>query len=50
MDFKADDIGMAKPIPADTPRPRDAVLIPMISPSLFKSGPPLFPGLIAASV
>ena len=27
-----------------------AVLIPMISPSRFTSGPPLLPGLIAASV
>ena len=37
-------------MPADTPKPSDAVLIPMISPLLFSKGPPLFPGLIAASV
>jgi hypothetical protein len=26
------------------------LLMPMILPSVFKSGPPLFPGLMAASV
>ena len=41
-------IGMAKPIPwAD---PATAVSIPMTAPLVSTSGPPLLPGLIAASV
>ena len=35
IDLNTDDIGIAKPIPADTPNPIDAVTIPMISPLLF---------------
>jgi len=50
MDFKALLIGIVNPIPAETPAPNDAVFIPINSPLLFNKGPPLFPGLIAASV
>jgi hypothetical protein len=40
--------GMAKPIPAAPAR--TATLMPIISPSMFTSGPPELPGLMAASV
>mmetsp|Transcript_2631 Transcript_2631/g.5873 ORF Transcript_2631/g.5873 Transcript_2631/m.5873 type:complete len:223 (+) Transcript_2631:347-1015(+) len=43
-------MGMAKPTPALTPAPRDAVLIPIRLPPLSSSGPPELPGLMAASV
>ena len=44
-------IGMLKPTPSlPPPLERIAMLIPMISPFIFTSGPPEFPGLIAASV
>ncbi len=41
-------IGMAKPIPLAFAA--IAVLIPMTLPPMSRSGPPLFPGLIAVSV
>src|SRR5438874_1313078 len=42
---------MANPIPCDPPvREMIAVLIPITSPLRLINGPPLFPGLIAASV
>jgi hypothetical protein len=44
-------LGMAKPMPSDPP---EAVAIlaltPTTCPAKFKRGPPLFPGLMAASV
>ena len=44
-------LGTAKPMPSlPPPRLEIAELMPMISPSRFASGPPEFPGLIAASV
>ena len=44
-------MGMAKPMPSLPPELLAmAVLMPMISPWRFTSGPPLLPGLIAASV
>ena len=50
-------IGTANAIPANCPCPlpcvpgeRIAVLMPMTSPALLSSGPPLLPGLTAASV
>ena len=44
-------IGIAKPIPSLTPELLAiAVLIPTTSPRRFINGPPLLPGLIAASV
>ena len=44
-------IGIANPTPADVPvGVKMAVLMPMSCPRESKSGPPLFPGLIAASV
>src|SRR5947207_1255967 len=43
--------GMAKPIPCEPPvREMMAVLMPITSPRKLINGPPLFPGLIAASV
>src|SRR5438094_629676 len=41
-------LGIAKPMPVR--RPRINALMPMTSPSMFTSGPPLLPGLILASV
>ena len=41
-------MGMAKPMPSA--RVSTAVLIPISTPSIFSSGPPLLPGLMAASV
>ena len=41
-------IGMAKPMP--WPLRMMAVLMPMTSPRMLNSGPPLLPGLIEASV
>ena len=41
-------MGIAKPNPV--PMPKIAVLMPMTSPLELQSGPPLLPGLIAASV
>jgi hypothetical protein len=41
-------IEIAKPIPL--PGALNAVLMPIASPSPFTRGPPLFPGLIEASV
>jgi len=41
-------MGMAKPMPSA--RASTAVLMPMSTPSMFSSGPPLLPGLMAASV
>jgi hypothetical protein len=42
---------MAKPIPSDPPiRLTMAVLMPTTSPAMLTSGPPEFPGLMAASV
>ncbi len=44
-------LGMAMPIPANAPLGLViAALIPMTSPRMFASGPPLLPGLMAASV
>mmetsp|Transcript_15158 Transcript_15158/g.41734 ORF Transcript_15158/g.41734 Transcript_15158/m.41734 type:complete len:231 (-) Transcript_15158:139-831(-) len=44
-------MGIARPTPANVPLPvRIAVLMPMTFPSLFINGPPLFPGLMEASV
>ena len=44
-------IGSAKPIPCDPPLwVAIMVLTPITSPLIFSSGPPLLPGLIAASV
>ena len=45
---RAMSIGIAKPIPFESVA--TAVLIPMTSPTASSSGPPLLPGLIAASV
>ena len=43
--------GTAKPMPTEPPRwLKMAVLIPMTSPRALMSGPPLFPGLMDASV
>ena len=42
-------IGIANPMFC-APPPRMAVFIPTTSPRRFRSGPPLFPGLIEASV
>lgn len=43
--------GIAKPMPADAPDgEKIAVFIPMSLPRLSSRAPPLFPGLIAASV
>jgi len=43
--------GTAKPIPTEPPLPDTmAVLMPTTSPLRFTSGPPLLPGLMAASV
>ena len=42
--------GIAKPIPIEPDWPKIAVLIPITSPSISKSGPPEFPTLIEASV
>ena len=44
------EIAMAYPIPSTSVDASFAELIPTTSPSIFKSAPPLFPGLIAASV
>ncbi len=41
-------MGMAKPMPSA--RASTAVLMPMSTPSISSSGPPLLPGLMAASV
>ena len=41
-------IGMAKPMPWAEEEP--ALMIPITAPELSTSGPPLLPGLIAASV
>ena len=44
-------VGIANPIPSYPPLSvAMAVLIPMTSPRMLISGPPLFPGLMAASV
>ena len=44
-------IGTAKPRPSYPPlRVEMAVLMPITSPSRFNRGPPLLPGLMAASV
>ena len=44
-------IGMANPIPIlPPPRLKMALLMPTTSPRRLMSGPPLFPGLIEASV
>jgi len=40
--------GMANPMPC--PWATMAVLMPTTSPAMLKSGPPLFPGLMEASV
>ena len=54
--FLAVLIGMAKPTPAFCPSPPELaglriwVLMPITCPALFSSGPPLLPGLMAASV
>ena len=45
---RAMSIGMAKPMPFESVA--TAVLMPMTSPTASRSGPPLLPGLIAASV
>ena len=45
---RAMSIGMAKPMPVESRS--TAVLMPMTAPVASRSGPPLFPGLIAASV
>ena len=45
---RAMSIGIAKPMPVESRS--TAVLIPMTSPAASSSGPPLLPGLIAASV
>ena len=43
--------GTANPMPTEPPRwLKMAVLIPMTSPRALMSGPPLFPGLMDASV
>jgi hypothetical protein len=54
--FSTIDIGMASPIPANCPLPTVlprpvaiAVFMPITSPRMSASGPPEFPGLIAAS-
>ena len=43
-------IGIAYPIPSTSSEEYLTVLIPINSPLLFNKAPPLFPGLIAASV
>jgi hypothetical protein len=48
MISRATLIGMAKPIPC--PSMLTAALIPTASPAALMSGPPEFPGLMAASV
>ena len=51
MTFFASVIGIAKPYPALTPVGLAmALVIPITSPRELTSGPPEFPGLIAASV
>ena len=45
---RAMSIGMAKPMPVESRS--TAVLMPMTAPAASRSGPPLLPGLIAASV
>ena len=44
------EIGMAYPIPSTALSAYFAELMPISSPFIFKSAPPLLPGLIAASV
>ena len=46
--FMALSTGMAKPMPWAPAR--TATLMPIISPSMFSSGPPELPGLMLASV
>jgi len=48
MTSRAMLMGMEKPIPA--PLDTMAVLMPITRPSMLRSGPPEFPGLIEASV
>ena len=45
---RAMSIGIAKPMPVESRS--TAVLMPMTAPVASSSGPPLLPGLIAASV
>ena len=45
---RAMSIGIAKPMPVESRS--TAVLMPMTAPAASSSGPPLLPGLIAASV
>ena len=48
MSDAAAEIGIAKPRPSALDE--TAVLIPMTAPEASRSGPPLLPGLMAASV
>ena len=44
-------LGMARPTPWEPPEELlIAVLMPITCPAMFTNGPPLFPGLMAASV
>ncbi len=43
-------MGMAYPIPSTSVEEYLAALMPTTSPLIFKSAPPLLPGLMAASV
>ena len=43
-------MGMANPVPLPAVGENVAALIPMSSPRMFISGPPLLPGLMSASV
>ncbi|MNY57773.1 hypothetical protein D3C86_1940330 [compost metagenome] len=51
MTLLASSVGTEKPMPIEPPvGEMIAVLMPMTSPFMLKSGPPELPGLIAASV